>query len=453
MAQITLINYQVMERTARSFGDAKARVVGIERKLAADLDALQGGGWQSEASASFYRDMAQVMDRLKRLENALDAGEQTILRISLVFQSGEREAQDHLRVCMTAGGTGFGFGLAQPGLLGDPALVGMLGFFDRAAAAFGDPNYRGQFRAPGALFDLTMLGITQKINDEAAAAAVDAFGGFIKSGVEGEWDFSKTTPILASLSDATLSALVSYGLDAATRGVTLAVDIGSAVNQAVGGVLHDGGMLWRDAITGFTMDDNLLSFTRMTESIEEFRGVLEDTDYSNITDSAGGFLTDVYTQPILNRSEAFIENPSLGTAFDLALTVGGRTNPMLLAPAMFNEFIDDPNMGVSAVRSLADTVAHTADFVTGVGRLPGAYVEYTGEMALGTSQRLVEVLPISSEARAELQSYVDAGYANIETSSRLLNLVGGAAGLGLSEVNRAVDFSDQVDTLFERFGH
>lgn len=136
-ADLVQAEYQQLEKIAVVFADEQQKTQQISRRLQRQLERLQGGGWVSDASSAFYRDMLdQVMPGVDRLVKALDEGSSTTRQIIQILKRAEEDAAQALNNGDGAvpNGSGGGMKLAS--------MTGAAGFM-----AFGNDR-NGDFPSP-----------------------------------------------------------------------------------------------------------------------------------------------------------------------------------------------------------------------------------------------------------------------------------------------------------------
>ena len=94
MAQLVLVNYEMMKKFSNSFRGQETAVQQTIQKLSKVIEQLRGGDWIGEGATAFFNEMdSEVMPAMKRLQSAMADGDKTSKEIEKIQHETEASIQ------------------------------------------------------------------------------------------------------------------------------------------------------------------------------------------------------------------------------------------------------------------------------------------------------------------------------------------------------------------------
>jgi WXG100 family type VII secretion target len=92
-AEIVQANYETLEQVGQRFGHQADSIEQMIGQVAANVDALQNGGWIGEAATQFQVEMTEdIFPATRRLQDALQQSQTTVQQIIQIIKTAEEEA-------------------------------------------------------------------------------------------------------------------------------------------------------------------------------------------------------------------------------------------------------------------------------------------------------------------------------------------------------------------------
>jgi uncharacterized protein YukE len=445
--ELIRVNYPMLNEISLDFVDVAENVKKSLAKLTKLLDDLKHGGWEGPSADLFYQLMEDdAMPGVSRLAHSLYITTDVIADVLDIFANSEEAAaallQGMARHSLLPLIEGLAFNLANPLTL----LPILLSNYQAFQLAFQENNLGIMASDSGILS--WMLDPNHKMFEGMNTGRLSKF--FKGLGISADFvEYMQQNGLsLESLSEFGISTLAEEGFEKlAAGGIPIGeiILLANDVNQFLGGMASGSSRFTMNLITGG--DTTLRSYNNMNNSIKEFDDVIHDSDLGNLFDGLGRVGTDViqgYIEPLIERGQEFIKNPSLQTFGDLALNTLIRTTA--LGPvAVAVDMAQSPRLRKELIQDVAGLTGDTMDFVTSIPRLPSAYTELATNMEVGISERMIEILPVDDTTRTELLDYVEQQQRHMGNLNRVIGFATSPFGISggiLSEVNRQIDFGD-----------
>ncbi len=395
------------------------------------VEQLEYGGWVGGSASAFYDEMyTLVLPALERLVQALNTSEHATLQIASIFQLAEEDAahscqcDDEINIIRgienyfdAVQNNTAAFWQALGNMVASSPILQSI-FSDKTLSLLGH-----WISTEGTEFLINNKFIKDVFSDELSSVLGAPFS-ILEDVVAGDFN----------LADSVGEAIVGIGLDILLARVGIGeITLINDVHQFFAGVVEGGSLEFRNLITGG--NENLIGYQTLTDSIKEFSDAIADSDLNNILDLVTNIGNDTLFKPYVNSVNTFLNDMSLENGANMVLRL---TQPPTVA--LLSEWINHPEEAMETLGDVIELGGHTLDFVLTVPQLPSVYAEHLGNMVIGTSEVLIEQLPLPSSVEEELFKVADKMYDYVD---RYTNVI--SHGGILEEVTDRVDFSDEAE--------